>query len=119
MGTPERSRVIRLGDAQAKIPGPAGEHALNLMRRGTLDLRLSVGRFAPRPNQQTPHAQDELYLVVRGSGVLFHDGKREHFESGDVMFVAAGVEHHFADFSEDLVVWVVFYGRQGGEVPVS
>jgi hypothetical protein len=30
--------------------------------------------------------------------------------------VAAGIEHRFEDFSEDLAVWVVFYGPTGGEV---
>jgi hypothetical protein len=32
------------------------------------------------------------------------------------MFVAAGTEHHFENFTEDLTVWVVFYGPTGGEV---
>jgi len=48
--------------------------------------------------------------------VLHHDGKRDAFEAGAVMFVAAGTEHHFEDFTEDLTVWVVFYGPPGGEV---
>jgi hypothetical protein len=30
--------------------------------------------------------------------------------------VAAGTEHRFEDFTEDLAVWVVFYGPDGGEV---
>jgi len=33
------------------------------------------------------------------------------------MFIAAGTEHHFEQFSDDLAVWVVFYGSEGGEVP--
>jgi mannose-6-phosphate isomerase-like protein (cupin superfamily) len=53
--------------------------------------------------------------VVQGSGVLFHDGKRDPFSAGDTMFVSAGVEHRFEDFTEDLTVWVVFYGVKGGE----
>jgi hypothetical protein len=32
-------------------------------------------------------------------------------------FVAAGVEHHYEDFSEDLALWRIFYGRRGGELP--
>jgi mannose-6-phosphate isomerase-like protein (cupin superfamily) len=44
-------------------------------------------------------------------------GEREPFEAGDLMFIAAGTEHHFEDFTEDLAVWVVFYGPAGGEVP--
>jgi mannose-6-phosphate isomerase-like protein (cupin superfamily) len=69
-----------------------------------------------RPNAQAPHLQDEVYVVIRGRGVLFHDGRRDPFEAGDLMFVAAGTEHHFEDFSDDLAVWVVFYGPDGGEI---
>jgi hypothetical protein len=29
--------------------------------------------------------------------------------------VPAGVVHRFEEFTEDLVVWVVFYGPEGGE----
>jgi mannose-6-phosphate isomerase-like protein (cupin superfamily) len=68
------------------------------------------------PNKQAPHEQDEIYVIMEGRGVLFHDGKRDTFEPGDVMFVAAGTEHHFEDFTDDLAVWVVFYGPTGGEV---
>ena len=113
MSGPDRSRVIRLADARARIPGPAGEHAVGLLERGTLKIKLSC---PVRPNKQTPHAQDEVYVIIRGRGVLIHDGKRDEFESGDLLFVAAGTEHRFEDFTEDLAVWVVFFGPQGGEV---
>ena len=54
---------------------------------------------------------------VRGRGILFHDGKRDQFEAGDFLFVAAATEHRIEDFSDDLLVWRVFYGAKGGEVP--
>jgi mannose-6-phosphate isomerase-like protein (cupin superfamily) len=112
--TSERSGVIRLADARARIPGPAGEHAVGLLDRGTLKVKLSC---PVRPNQQTPHTQDEIYVIVRGRGVLVHDGKRDEVGPGDLMFVAAGTEHRFEDFTDDLTVWVVFFGPEGGEVP--
>jgi len=37
-----RSRVIRLAEAQQRIPGPAGEHSVSLMQRGTLEVKLSL-----------------------------------------------------------------------------
>jgi mannose-6-phosphate isomerase-like protein (cupin superfamily) len=79
----------------------------------------SLGRFARRlpPNQQTVHTQDEVYVVLRGRGVLLHDGERDSFESGDLLFVSAGTEHRFEEFTEDLAVWVLFYGPTGGDVP--
>jgi mannose-6-phosphate isomerase-like protein (cupin superfamily) len=111
---PDRSRVIHFAEAQASIPGPAGEHSLSFLQRGTLNVKLSL---PVRPNVQSPHTQDEIYVIARGRGVLFHDGKRDTFEPGDLMFVAAGTKHWFEDFTEDLAVWVVFYGPPGGETP--
>ena len=67
----------------------------------------------PAPTLERAHQ----YVVVRGRGVLFHDGKRDEFGPGDLMFVAAGTEHRFEDFSDDLTVWVVFFGPEGGEAP--
>ena len=114
MTKPDRSGVTRFTDAQARIPGPAGEHAVTVLRRGSLDVALSIPLH---PRQQTPHAQDEIYFIVRGRGVLFHDGKRDSFESGDLLFVGAGVEHQFEDTTGDLALWRVFYGPNGGEAP--
>ena len=114
MSKPDCSRVIRLAKAQRGIPGPAGEHAVVVFRRGPLDVALSLPL---RPSQQTPHLQDEIYFIVRGQGVLFHDGKRDRFESGDLLFVAAGIEHQIEVISENFAMWRVFYGPHGGEVP--
>jgi mannose-6-phosphate isomerase-like protein (cupin superfamily) len=109
-----RSGVIRLAEAEARIPTPEGERSALMLHRGTLDVRLSVPL---PPNVQSPHAQDELYTVIRGRGVLVHDGARTPFEAGDLLFVAAGVAHHYADFSADLALWRIFYGAEGGEIP--
>ncbi|HEY1895599.1 MAG TPA: cupin domain-containing protein [Terracidiphilus sp.] len=113
MSKADRSRVIHLAEARAGIPGPAGEHAVKVLQRGTLDVALSLPL---RPTEQTPHAQDEIYIIIRGRGVLIHDNKRDTFESGDLLFVAAGTEHQFEDI-EGLALWRVFYGPPGGEVP--
>jgi mannose-6-phosphate isomerase-like protein (cupin superfamily) len=106
--------VIRFVDAERDIPTPTGERSVLVLKRGSLDVKLSVPL---PPNQQTPHAQDEIYIVIRGQGVLVHDGKRDRFASGDLLFVAAGTTHHYEDFSSDLALWRVFYGPPGGETP--
>lgn len=113
MNNRDRSCVIHLADARARIPGPAGEHSVSVLERGTLNLKLSL---PVTPNQQTPHTQDEIYVIMQGRGFLVHDGRRDAFLTGDVMFIAAGTEHHFEDFTDDLSVWVIFYGPEGGEV---
>jgi mannose-6-phosphate isomerase-like protein (cupin superfamily) len=111
-----RSKIMRLAEARAHIPGPAGEHAVAVWKRATLDVALAIPQ---RPIPQAPHEQDEIYVIIQGSGVLFHDGKRDAFESGDLLFVAAGVEHQFEDISSDLAVWRIFYGPPGGDLPAS
>ena len=107
-----RSAVFSLANAKLAIPAPDGKHFATALHRGTLKLLLSL---PVPPAEQAPHAQDELYVVVQGQGTLFHDGKRDRFGPGDAMFVAAGTEHHFESFTDDLAVWVAFYGQQGGE----
>jgi mannose-6-phosphate isomerase-like protein (cupin superfamily) len=107
--------VIRLARAQASIPRTAGEHSVSLLQRDTLDVSLALSP-SERPSQLTQHEQDEVYVAIGGRGVLLHDGQRDSFESGDLLFVAAGTEHRFEDFTDDLAVWVVFYGPCGGEV---
>ena len=85
-----------------------------IYQHGSLLLKL----FAPhRTDPQQPHTRDELYLVAQGRGWFVNGDARQPFEPGDVPFVPAGVVHRFEDFSDDLTLWVVFYGPEGGEKP--
>ena len=102
----------------ARLPGPPsarypqGVPFVTVMAGGTM----SVEVFAPRGvDLQTPHTQDELYFVQRGTGEIVINGQRFDAAAGDAFFVAAHVEHRFETFSEDFVTWVVFYGPPGGE----
>lgn len=97
--------------SEEKLPGPDGPPFVELFRRGPLSVEL----FRPRGvDTQNPHAQDELYIVARGSGEFVNGPRRHLFEAGDVMFVPAGVPHRFESFSDDFLVWVVFCGPEGG-----
>ncbi|HEY6572923.1 MAG TPA: cupin domain-containing protein, partial [Candidatus Eisenbacteria bacterium] len=59
--------------------------------------------------------RDEVYVVISGSGKFLNGVARRPFGPGDFLFVPAGVEHRFEEFSDDLAVWVIFYGPEGGE----
>ena len=77
---------------------------------------MSVELFEPRGRDvQTPHPQDELYIVRAGNARFDKDGEVIDVKPGDVIIVEAGVEHRFVTFSEDFSVWVVFWGPVGGE----
>ena len=64
---------------------------------------------------QQPHSRDEVYVIASGSGYFINGGSRDKFETGEVLFVAAEVEHRFEDFTSDFSTWVFFYGPEGGE----
>lgn len=101
-----------MAEFAARLPGPAGERFAVALQRGSLTVEL----YAPRGRDpQKPHTRDEVYVVVQGRGQFQSGGRRDPFGPGDVLFVPAGVEHRFEDFTEDLTVWVVFYGPEGGE----
>ena len=77
---------------------------------------MRVGFYAPRGSDtQTPHTQDELYVVVAGTGTFVKDGDKRKFAPNDVIFVEAGAEHRFIEFTPDFAAWVVFWGPSGGE----
>lgn len=77
------------------------------------DGDLSIESYKPdKIDKQTPHTRDEIYIVVSGEGVFFCNGVREKFKMGDFLFVPAGVEHRFEDFSADFVTYVIFYGQE-------
>ena len=85
-----------------------------LLSRGTLE----IGYYAPvRSDRQTPHAQDEVYVVQSGHGRFRVDGDSVACAAGDVLFVPAGAPHAFHDFTEDFAAWVIFFGPAGGEHP--
>jgi len=105
-------RIIKLSDAQNAIPTRDGKLYAELFRHGTLTVEI----YAPKGTDlQQPHTRDELYIVAAGSGTFFVEGQRMQFGPGDALFAAAGEVHRFEHFTEDLLVWVAFYGPEGGE----
>lgn len=103
--------VFAAAAAALAKPEP-GRISARIFGHGTMQLRW----YAPRgTDAQTPHEQDEIYVVVTGQGMFRRGEEVQPFEPGDAIFVPAGIVHRFEDFSDDLGIWVVFYGRQGVE----
>ena len=83
-----------------------------MMHHGTL----SIEYYAPiEIDKQEPHKQDEVYVIASGHSVFYCDSHWMDCKKGDVLFVPAGKEHRFQNFSEDFAAWVIFYGPDGGE----
>ena len=99
--------------ALAKLREFPNRRFLRVFQHGTLEVEI----YQPvRVDEQQPHRRDEIYVVVAGSGHFVNGGVRRPFQSGEVLFVPAGVVHRFEEFSDDFATWVFFYGPEGGEV---
>ena len=110
--------IIRISAVEglANLPGPQGERSAAVFEHGSLVVKV----YAPRGiDPQTPHPRDEVYVVVEGSGDFVSGEIRQPFGPHDFLFAPAGVAHRFENFTNDLVVWVLFYGPEGGEVATA
>jgi mannose-6-phosphate isomerase-like protein (cupin superfamily) len=95
----------------AKLLAKAPDDFITVATNGEMRLLL----FAPLgKDTQTPHTQDEVYVVVSGHGTFRRGDETVSFTTGDMLFVGAGVEHRFEAFSDDFKTWVVFFGPKGG-----
>jgi mannose-6-phosphate isomerase-like protein (cupin superfamily) len=77
---------------------------------------LSLGTYSIRAggvDDQTPHGEDEIYVVVAGRGSFEAGGQRVDVGPGSTLFVPALEEHRFVDVTEDLTLVVVFAPAEG------
>ena len=99
-------------DVQKALHQTADKLFILAWQRGQIEVKL----YQPRgEDKQTPHTRDEIYVVVKGAGQFMCDGETKAFGEGDMLFAPAGADHRFLDFTDNLSVWVIFYGPEGGE----
>ena len=85
----------------------AGEEWMEFLRVPAMSLgiyRLKAGQ----QDLQTPHHEDEVYVVLQGRAVLRAEGKEVPAVPGSVLFVEAEAEHRFERIEEDFAALVVF-----------
>ena len=105
--TPDKAKEM-LGESSAPF--------LALFEHGSLQVEI----YKPAGvDLQTPHPRDEVYVVISGTGEFINGKEQVSFGPGDFLFVPAGVEHRFVNFTEDFSTWVLFYGPDGGEANTS
>ena len=64
---------------------------------------LEIGVYvlvAPEPDRQQPHDEDEVYVVLEGSGVLEVEDTATALSEGMALFVPAGAEHRFTAYEQ-------------------
>lgn len=99
-----------------KVLNDASDDFINVFNHG--DGRFVL--FKPEgEDTQTPHTQDEVYIVISGTGTFRRGDEVVRFAPGDMLFVAAHVPHKFETFSDDFLTWVAFWGSKGGSVAAA
>jgi len=71
---------------------------------------LEIGVYvlvAPEADRQQPHDDDEIYIVLEGTGVLDVEGDKVELREGHALFVPAGADHRFSAY-ERLSLLVIF-----------
>ena len=112
MSSESNCRRLTIKDALTKLPTADGKRFATIFQHGSLLVEI----YAPRGSDpQQPHTRDEAYFVASGTGDYVCGETRTSFGPTDFLFAAAGVSHRFENFTDDLVVWVIFYGPEGGE----
>jgi mannose-6-phosphate isomerase-like protein (cupin superfamily) len=72
---------------------------------------LSLGTYsipAGGVDDQSPHTEDEIYVVQAGRATLVTPSGTAEVAPGSVVFVPAGEPHTFTEISDDLALVVVF-----------
>jgi mannose-6-phosphate isomerase-like protein (cupin superfamily) len=97
--------LIDIAEAKGRLAAGTGGYEV-VHRSPGLELGVYV-LVAPEPDRQQPHLDDEVYVVLEGSGVLDVEGKQVELREGHAVFVPAGAEHRFIGY-ERLSVLVIF-----------
>ncbi len=56
---------------------------------------------------QQPHTSDEIYYIINGSGSIKIANQSRSVKTGDLIYVAKNIPHHFYDITAKLIVLVM------------
>ncbi len=99
-------KLFRLDDLDAERAAHDGAYLQFLRERN-----MSAGLYAlpaGGTDTQSPHAQDEIYLVMSGRASITVGEDTSVVARGSVVYVPARTPHRFHHITEDLRVLVVF-----------
>ena len=109
---PDHYRHNETGEDNAAAHLRSGRAYLEVLRTA----QLSCGLYRLRrgeEDQQRPHREEEIYLVMEGRG-RFRMGDEDYAaEPGSLLTVPAKVEHGFHGVTEDLLLLVFFAPAEG------
>jgi len=104
----EPAHVFDITEAKSRLcAGDGGYETVHASTRLQICVYTLV---APEPDHQRLNADDEIYIVLEGSGVLEVDGEQLDLREGRVAFVPAGASQCFSAY-EHLTVLAILDGE--------
>ena len=80
---------------------------LEFLRRESMSVGLYV-LPAGGADGQSPHNEDEVYVVLAGRATVTVGGEDQPVQAGNVIFVGKQIEHRFHSIEEELQLLVFF-----------
>jgi hypothetical protein len=99
--------LVSLNEAVQKLSDEKQKEFINLAQFADLEIEYY------QPNQidkQNPHLKDEVYIISSGNAEFYTNQETVSVTKGDILYVKAGDEHRFINFTHDFATWVLFYG---------
>jgi len=93
----------------------AGDGGYEILHESTRLQIVVYALAAPESDRRLLHAEDQLYIVLEGTGMLDVDGERLELREGGVAFVPAGADHCFTAY-EHLTVLTI-HAKEGARPP--
>lgn len=95
-----------------------GRAYLEFLREESMSAGLYV-LAAGATDGQSPHTEDEIYMVLSGRSRFTAGDETRDTAPGDVIFVPAHVRHRFHDITEELRLVVVFAPPEYSAAPAA
>ena len=104
-------------DIKAKIETVKGIEVIKLNETDNLTQLLVFIRTSETPHYHAEH--DLTFVLLKGKGELYLDGKREILEEGDVAFIPKGAVHFYKNLDEISILLAVFSPKYDGKDSVK
>jgi len=88
------------------LPSSSTQLFANILNNTQLNIKVVTLQKTYMP---TILAHDAMYLVVCGSGSFYKGITTKNFVQGDVLLADKGVQHFFDNFTNNAIVWQIFY----------
>jgi mannose-6-phosphate isomerase-like protein (cupin superfamily) len=97
-----------MGEWAPRVASPNPEYLISFNNGDCL-----IEYWTPRSqDDQKPHDRDEIYVIVAGNSKFEMGDEKRSVKAGDLIFVPAGMPHRFFEFSDELAMWIAFFGKR-------